>query len=248
VKVEEAPLKRDPSIIVRTVTASGEADYPNGTALQFGIRLKDDTKFIGKTQGFVTDKRWEISLPAFGPDIYHGVYVCQVDFDPELQASGIVPKLPADKRQRNSQVAEQKLGTDAEIAAERAEVTKYYREVHGKIKAAYEALAAEYEKQVTTKDLETWKKVASKAADTMQAIDGEMVEFRKRRINVMMTKTLDTLGSTVLTVRDYLIDTYTAALQHTGRPQPGMNPKQHEDSVKALLEKVEKDLSGEGGK
>ncbi|NUN47944.1 MAG: hypothetical protein HUU15_03840 [Candidatus Brocadiae bacterium] len=246
--VEEAPLKRDPSIMIRTVTGSGEAEYPNGTALQFGIRLKDDTKVIGRTQGFVTDKRWEIALQPFGKDIYHGVYVCQVDFDPELQAPGIVPKLPADKRQRHSTTAEQKLGTDAEIAEERAEVTGYYRQVQGKIKTVYETVSAEYQRQLTEKDAAAWSKVVAASTETLQALDADLVQFRKKRINVMMAKSVDSLGSAILTLRDYLMDCYSMAIQNNGKPAMGMDPKQHEESVKTLLERVDTLLAGGGDK
>ena len=83
-KLREEPSKRDPKTILRFVGGSGEAAYPDGAALQFGVRLKEDQNFIVRMQGFVTSGKWEIELPALGNDVYHALYVCQVDWDPEF--------------------------------------------------------------------------------------------------------------------------------------------------------------------
>ena len=244
VTMKEAPSKGNPLVILRTITGAGDAAYPDGTALQFGVRLKEDQNFIVRSQGFVNGGKWEIELPPFGNDIYHGMYVCEVAFDPELQAPGIVPKLPADKRMINRGRCDQKIGTDAEIAKEREEALGYYKARLIQIRGIFDSVEAEYQAQLAGKDQEKWRKFVVVTQEKMTEVDNAMAAWSKRKRNVLNQETFEALTSVVLTLKDYAMDAYTAGLAfHGGRVPKGSGPEDHQQTIRALLEKADKALA-----
>ncbi|MCE9582634.1 MAG: hypothetical protein K8T20_09095 [Planctomycetes bacterium] len=245
VVLKEKPDKNVPGKLTYTLTGSGEAAYPDGVNLQFGLHLKDDSNFIIRAQGYVTAGRFEIELPELGnKSLYHGMYTCQVDFDPELQVSNVMNKLPADKRGRNNAKCEQKIGTDAEIAEELEEVLGFYKGEVAKLKGLYDAIKAEYEAQLVTKDKDKWRKVASPAQDKLMDLDSELANWRKKRMNVMKQELYETLSGAILTLKDFGIDAYTTQLAFEGKPPKESAVAQHEEVVVSALDKLQKATAG----
>jgi hypothetical protein len=237
VTVKETPTRKDPKILVRTLRGSGEAAYPDGTALQFGIRMKDDQLFIMRTQGFVTGGKWDIELPAVGDDIYLGTYVCQIDFDPEHQAPGILPKIPSDKRQAHSAAVEQKIGTDEGIAKETAMVHGYYKLKLEQLHLLIDPILAEFRAQLTTKDEAKWNEMTSKASEEFFKIDREISTFRKRRRNVLSVKICDELCGLILSTRDYALEDFWEAIDKGVSKLSGAESQ--ERAIKTLFERLD---------
>ncbi|MBI2922938.1 MAG: hypothetical protein HYY18_17930 [Planctomycetes bacterium] len=240
-KLREEPSKKDPKLILRMVGGSGEAAYPDGAALQFGVRLKEDQTFIVRVQTFVTGGKWEVELPALGNDIWHGVYVCQVDWDPELQPPGINPKLPADKRGLNHAVAELKLGSDEEIRRDRDEVMGFYKARLNELHEIVDPLKTEFQSQKTAKDVDKWNKVANAARDRLYEMDRALANFRRKRRNVLCTDLFESLNNVILTTKDFGIDAYTAAV--TAGISSGMTPDQVDKSISEHMGKLDKALA-----
>jgi hypothetical protein len=240
----DEPDKKDPKKILRKLTGSGDAEYPDGAALQFGVRLKEDQNFVMKAQGFVTGGKWEIELPGLGNDIYHGLYVCQVEFDPELQAPGIVPKLAADKRGRNSASTEHKIGTDEEIAAERKEVLEWYKGTLARAREKFDAVNKEYEAQKAAPNRESWNKFVGAISEQLGQMDLELAQWRKRRLNVMLHGILDAISTATLSLKEFALENYTAGIPFDGRkPPPGAGPEQNQEAIRAMLDKADKDIA-----
>lgn len=244
VSVKEEPVKGAPGKVAYKLVGSGEAAYPDGTALQFGIRFKTDQNFVIRGQGFVTAGRWEIELPPMGDNIYHGQYVCQVDFDPGLQMPGIMGKIAADKRQRNEERCEQKIGTDEMIAKEQAEVFKWYQDRAKTLRGIFEAIRTEYTAQCVTKDKAKWQKLASESQDKLLEMDMEMATWRRRKLNVIRQDVFDALAGAVISLKDYGIDTYTAQIAFEGKPPRESGVPRTEEVVKAGLDAVDQALAG----
>lgn len=249
VTMKEAASKRDPKVTLRTLRGTGEAAYPDGAALQFGIRMKDDQNFIIRTQGFVSAGKWDIELPVLGDDIYKGMYVCQVDFDPDHQGPGVLPKIAADKRGLNSAAAEQKIGTDEEIAKETAVVHGYYKLKLGELRGLIEAVLVEFRAQLTLEDAVKWKEVTSKSSDAFFKIDQEISEFRKRRRNVMSIHVCDGLAGLILKTRDYAFEDFSDAiterwdLKDPGKTSKLSGAESQEKNIRTLLEKLDAALA-----
>lgn len=244
VSMKEEAVKGAPGKVAYKLVGSGEAAYPDGTALQFGIRFKTDQNFVIRGQGFVTAGRWEIELPPMGENIYHGQYVCQVDFDPGLQMPGIVGKIAADKRQRNEERCEQKIGTDEMIAKEQAEVFKWYQDRAKLLRGIFEAIRTEYAAQCVTKDKAKWQKLASESQDKLLEMDMEMATWRRRRLNVIRQDVFDALAGAVISFKDYGIDNYTAQIAFEGKPPRESGVPRTEEVVKAGLDAVDQALAG----
>lgn len=240
-KLREEASKKDPKLMLRMVGGSGEAAYPDGAALQFGVRLKEDQNFIVRVQTFVSGGKWECELPALGNDIYHGVYVCQVDWDPEHQPPGITPKMPADKRGLNHAVAELKLGTDEEIRKDHDEVMGYYKLKLNELHAIIDPLRAEFQSQTAAKDVEKWNKVSSESQNKLYELDRSLANFRRRRRNLLCTELFESLNNVILTTKDFGIDAYTAAVTSSGAA--AMTPEQVEKAILEHLGKLDKALA-----
>lgn len=244
VSLKEEPVKGSPGKIAYKLLGTGEAAYPDGTALQFGIRLKEDQNFVIRGQGFVTAGRWEIELPPMGDNIYHGQYVCQIDFDPALQQAGILGKIAADKRQRNVEKCEQKIGNDEMIAKEQAEVFKWYQEHSKTLRAVFEALKTEFAAQSVTKDKAKWQKLASESQDKLLDMDMEMATWRRRKLNVIRQDVFDAIAGAVLSLKDYGIEAYTSQIAFEGKPPRESAVPRTEEVVKAAFDAVDAALAG----
>lgn len=241
VVVKEKPDINVPGKMTFTVTGSGEASYPDGANLQFGLHLKDDANMIVRAQGHVTAGRWEIALPELSnKSIYHGLYTFQVDFDPELQVNSVLNNMPADKRGRNNAKSEQKLGTPEETAADLAEVMAFYKEQLAKFKSAFDTIKAEYDAQTTLKDRDKWWKVAIPVREKLTAQDSELANFRKRRLNVMRQDLYEALSGAVLTFKENGINAYATQLAFDGKPPKESPIPRYENAALAAIEKVQK--------
>jgi hypothetical protein len=244
VVMKEQEVKGQPGKVAYKLVGSGEAAYPDGTALQFGIHLKDDQNFVIRGQGFVTAGRWEIELPPMGDNIYHGDYVCQVDFDPELQQRGIMTKIPADKRQRNNAKCDQRIGSDELINKDMGEALGWYKEKVRIFRSVFEKVKTAYEAQMTTKNQAAWRPITSGAQDELAALDVEMANWRKKRLNVLRQDLFDALAGALLTFKDYGIDAYTAQLAFDGRPPRDSTVAHNEEIARKAIETLEKATSG----
>lgn len=244
VTVKEEPVKTAPGKVAHKITGTGEAAYPDGASVQFGIRFKDDRNFVIRGQGFVTAGRWEVELPPMGDNIYHGLYHCQVDFDPELQQPGVLPRIAADKRGRNNASCEQKVGSDEQIAKERETVIAWYKEKAKALAAAHDALKTEYGAQQTAKDRAKWQKVASATQDTLLDLDMAMAAWGRKRLNIMRQDVFDALSGAVLSLKDFGVDAYTAMLAFDGKPPKESAIPQTEEKVKRALDLVEQAAAG----
>ncbi len=244
VSLKEEQVKGSPGKIAYKLIGNGEAAYPDGTALQLGIRLKEDQNFVIRGQGFVTAGRWEIELPPMGDNIYHGQYVCQIDFDPGLQMAGILGKIAADKRQRNVEKCEQKIGSDEMIAKEQAEVFKWYQEHAKTLRAVFDALKTEFAAQSVTKDKAKWQKLASESQDKLLEMDMEMATWRRRKLNVIRQDVFDAIAGAVLSLKDYGIEAYTSQIAFEGKPPRESAVPRTEEVVKAAFDAVDAALAG----
>ncbi|MEK7467529.1 MAG: hypothetical protein AAB074_08970 [Planctomycetota bacterium] len=244
VVMKEQEVKGQAGKVAYKLIGSGEAAYPDGTALQFGIHLKDDQNFVIRGQGFVTAGRWEIELPPMGDNIYHGQYVCQIDFDPALQQNAVLGRIAADRRGRNNAKCEQKIGSDEAIAKETAEVLAWYKVNVKTFRAIFEKVGTEYAAQTVQKNKENWQKVTSAAQDELMALDTDLANGRKRRLNLLRQDLFDMLAGAVLTFKDYGINAYTAQLAFEGRPPRDSAIGHNEDVARKAIDTVEKATSG----
>ncbi|KAF0243194.1 MAG: hypothetical protein FD180_3529 [Planctomycetota bacterium] len=244
VVIKEEEIKGKPGKVAHKLIGSGEAAYPDGAALQFGIRLKEDQNFVIRGQGYVTAGRWEIELPPMGDNIYHGMYVCQVDFDPELQVSGLVGKIAADKRGRNNTKCEQKIGSDEAIAKETSEMNAWYKERLKTYRTIFEKVKAEYAAQTAAKNKANWQNAVLAAREQLLALDEEIAAGRKRRLNILRQDVYDTLAGAVMRLSDYGIAAYTAQLAFDGTPPTESKIGHNEEVARKAIELIEQALSG----
>lgn len=244
VAVKEVEVKDQKGKVAYKVIGSGEAAYPDGVALQFGLHLKEDTNFIYRNQGYVTAGKWEIDLPDLGARVYHGVYTFVIEFDPGLQEGGAVNKLPADKRGMNHATCDQKIGTDEMIAEETAAVLSYYKDAVAKFRAIYGEVKTEYDAQQKNRNQAAWQKVKSSAEDRLLDLDSAVAAFRKQKLNIMRVDLCDSLGGSILQLKDMALQEYTRMLGFEGRPPKESSVAQYEETFNAMFAKLDKETAG----
>jgi hypothetical protein len=224
---------------IRKVVASGDAEYEPGTILVLELRLKEDSSYIESKQQVIVDSGgWTKESEWLGRNVYKGVYVARIGFDPAHQNrgwKGLRPDLNKGIQYKEAEVA---IGTPEEMAAEMAGVEQFYVRALAKAKELLAAVEEQYAAQRKAQNARDWNAFVERSSSDWIDADRRIAEFGRLRMNILDVKTYNRISQVHAVATTFMFSELTAAI---GIPKPAT--KNEIDSAEATLRQIRDSLS-----
>jgi hypothetical protein len=211
--------------VVRDLWFSGEADYPDGTRIAVDATLEgSDMVLPDRPTAPVQGKKWSMkergTSMTIGRNAYKGTYAFRAEYSGDLQAAGWQRRLNPEMSAKNNYASVKvQIGSEEEIAKERAGVLQYYVRSWKAANGVADELEAEFFRQRKEFSKADWFTFKDDLLDRVRTKDRELSDFRILRDNVALPKVYSRISGTFASI-EFLFNSLDAALPIGGATPP----------------------------